>query len=180
MQVHFDLKAGIQFSGDIGPEAKKALDAAVAEANDKLFTRGVPKGVPAEEVGRITWWETEGSHLSLEIRSGGFTRAHDALFRFRKHVAQALGKYHLGVREITVKSFSVILAGDVPEGAIPRIPFITGTVREAGGVRLDLSVTTQDLENRVPDRIVKLIEEKVQAASYGGKTEHWELMYESP
>jgi seryl-tRNA synthetase len=47
-------------------------------------------------------------------------------------------------------------------------------------VALDLDVTTQDLENRIPDRIVKLIEEKVQAAGYGGKTEHWELVYESP
>jgi seryl-tRNA synthetase len=180
MQVRFFLKAAIAFSAPIVPGARKALEVAVEEANGQLFARGVPKGIPAEEVGRITRWDTEGSHLSLEIESGGYTRAHDALFRFRKHVAQALGKHHLGVREITVQSFSIALAGDVPETAIPRIPFIRSTVQDAGGVRLDLQVTTQDLENRVPDRIVKLIEEKVQAAVYGGKTEHWELMYESP
>ncbi|HMK15939.1 MAG TPA: serine--tRNA ligase, partial [Methanomicrobiales archaeon] len=180
MQVRFFLKAAIHFSGEVGPEAKKALDAAVEEANGKLFARGVPKGVPAEEVGRITRSEVEGSLIRLELASGGYTRAHDALFRFRKHAAQALGKHHLGVREISVSEFTVTLAGEVPDTAIPRIPFIRGAVREAGGIRLELAVTTQDLENRVPDRIVKLIEEKVQAASYGGKTEHWELMYESP
>jgi seryl-tRNA synthetase len=37
-----------------------------------------------------------------------------------------------------------------------------------------------DLEDRVPDRILRLIEEKIEAASYGGKTEHWALLYESP
>jgi seryl-tRNA synthetase len=180
MQVRFFLKASVHFSGEIGPEAKAALDLAVKEANGQLFTRGVPKGVAAEEVGRITRWETEGSHLLLTLESGGYTRAHDALFRFRKHAAQAMGKHHLGVREIAVAEFSVSLPGEIPETAIPHIPFIRNTVRDANGVRLDLQVTTQDLENRVPDRIVKLIEEKVQAAGYGGKTEHWELMYESP
>jgi seryl-tRNA synthetase len=180
MQVRFSLKAGITFSGPIGPEAKNALELAVKEANGQLFVKGVPKGVPAGEVGRISWWETEGNLLSLAIESGGYTRAHDALFRFRKHVAQALGKHHLGLREISVGEFSVTLPAGVPETAIPRIPFIQKVERKPDGVILDLAVTTQDLENRVPDRIVKLIEEKAEAISYGGKTEHWELMYESP
>jgi seryl-tRNA synthetase len=180
MHVHFSLKAEISFSGAIGPGARESVDLAVKEANGQVFCRGVPKGVPPEEVGRITLWEVEGNLLFLEFESGGYTRAHDALFRFRKLVAAALGKHQLGLREIGVREFLVRLAGDIPEPAIPRLPFIRGAKREAGGVTLDLRVTTQDLENRIPDRIVKLIEEKVEAAGYGGKTEHWELMYESP
>ncbi len=180
MHVHFALKADITFSNEIGPDAKAAVEGAVKEANEKAFAKGVPKGVAPEEIGRITVWDVEENLLFLGIESGGYTRAHDALFRFRKIIAQALGKHHLGLREIRVREFQVSLAGDIPETAIPRIPFIRSMKREEGGIRLDLAVTTQDLENRVPDRIVKLIEEKVQAAGYGGKTEHWELLSESP
>ncbi|MDD1669633.1 MAG: serine--tRNA ligase, partial [Methanomicrobiales archaeon] len=180
MHVHFALKADLCFSSELGPDARAAVDAAVKEANGQLFCRGVPKGVPPEEVGRITLWEVEENILFLEIESGGYTRAHDALFRFRKLVGTALGKYQLGLREIRTREFRVILTGDVPETAIPHIRFIRSARCEAGRVALDLDVTTQDLENRIPDRIVKLIEEKVQAAGYGGKTEHWELLYESP
>jgi seryl-tRNA synthetase len=180
MHVHFGLKADLCFSNEIGADARGTVDLAVREANERIFCKGVPKGVPPGEVGRITLWEVEENNLFLEIESGGYTRAHDALFRFRKLVAAALGKHHLGLREIRVREFRVSLKGEVPEASIPRIPFIRSAKREEGGVSLDLAVTTQDLENRVPDRIVKLIEEKAEAASYGGKTEHWELLYESP
>jgi seryl-tRNA synthetase len=180
MHVHFALKADLWFSGEIGPDARAAVELAVKEANGRVFTRGVPKGVPQAEVGRITVWDVEENLLFLEIESGGYTRAHDALFRFRKQISSAMGKHQLGLREIQVREFRVSLAGEIPEQAIPRIPFIRSVKREEGVVLLDLKVTTQDLENRVPDRIVKLIEEKVQAAGYGGKTEHWELLYESP
>ena len=180
MHVHFTLKADLCFSNELGPDARAAVDVAVKEANGQLFCKGVPKDVPPEEVGRITLWDVEENILFLGIESGGYTRAHDALFRFRKLIGSALGKHHLGLREIRVREFRVSLTGDVTESAIPRIPFIRSAKCEAGRVVLDLQVTTQDLENRVPDRIVKLIEEKVQAAGYGGKTEHWELLYESP
>jgi len=180
MHVHFSLKADLCFSGEIGPDARGAVDLAVKEANEKTFTKGVPKDVPPEEVGRITVWEVEENLLFLEIESGGYTRAHDALFRFRKHIGAAMGKHHIGLREIRVREFRVAIGEDVPESAIPRIRFIRSARREAGKVSLDMEVTTQDLENRIPDRIVKLIEEKAEAAGYGGKTEHWELMYESP
>jgi len=180
MHVHFALKADLCFSNELGPDARSAVDVAVKEANGQVFCKGVPKGVPPEEVGRITLWEVEENILFLEIESGGYTRAHDALFRFRKLIGSALGKHHLGLREIRVREFRVSLMGDVTESSIPRIPFIRSVRCEDGRVVLDLQVTTQDLENRVPDRIVKLIEEKIQAAGYGGKTEHWDLLYESP
>jgi seryl-tRNA synthetase len=39
------------------------------------------------------------------------------------------------------------------------------------------SLGQSELENRIPDRIVSLLEEKLQ--TYGGKAEHWELLWES-
>ncbi len=174
MHVHFTLKADLCFSNELGPDAQAAVDVAVKEANGQLFCKGVPKDVPPGEIGKITVWDVEENILFLEIESGGYTRAHDALFRFRKLIGAVLGKQHIGLREIRTREFRVTLTGDVTESAIPRIPFIRSVKCNEGNVVLDLQVTTQDLENRVPDRIVKLIEEKVQAAAYGGKTEHWE------
>ena len=40
------------------------------------------------------------------------------------------------------------------------------------------SLGQSEIENRIPDRIISLLEEKLQ--TYGGKTEHWELLWESP
>ncbi|MDD1651856.1 MAG: serine--tRNA ligase [Methanomicrobiales archaeon] len=159
--------------------AVAAVEKAVKEANDTVFVKGVPKGVPREEVGRITTWSVEGTILHLALESGGYTRAHDALFRFRKHLAGVLGKHQVGIREIGVTRFAVELTGDVPETAIPRIPFIQSVERVDGTVTLEMAVSAADLEHRIPDRILNLIEEKIQAREYGGKTEHWELVYES-
>jgi seryl-tRNA synthetase len=46
-------------------------------------------------------------------------------------------------------------------------------------VEIGLVMSGADLENRLPDRLVRLIEEKSQALQYGGKTEHWQLLYQS-
>ncbi|MDD1639285.1 MAG: serine--tRNA ligase, partial [Methanomicrobiales archaeon] len=179
MQPRFTLSADLQCSREPSGEAVAALERAVAEANDTLFVKGVPKGVPREEVGRITSWSVGGTTLHLVLESGGYTRAHDALFRFRKHLAGVLGKHQVGIREILVTRFAVVLTGDVPDSAIPRLPFIRSVERRSGTVTLDLAVSAADLEHRIPDRILNLVEEKIQAREYGGKTEHWELVYES-
>jgi len=179
VQPRFTLSADLQCSREPSGEAVAALERAVAEANDTLFVKGVPRGVPREEVGRITSWSVGGTTLHLVLESGGYTRAHDALFRFRKHLAGVLGKHQVGIREILVTRFAVVLTGDVPDSAIPRLPFIRSVERRSGTVTLDLAVSAADLEHRIPDRILNLVEEKIQAREYGGKTEHWELVYES-
>jgi seryl-tRNA synthetase len=180
MFVRFSLSAEMHLSSDITPEAGQAVERSVTEANTVLFRRGVPAGVDEQEIGRITGWKAEGDRITLEIESGPYTRAHDALFRFRKQVAGALGKHRLGVRGIEVTGYRIVYPGDLPDGAIPKIPHVREARRLDGAVELDLAVDAADLENKVPDRLVRLIEEKIEAMQYGGKTEHWDLIYESP
>ncbi|RXE57070.1 seryl-tRNA synthetase [Methanoculleus taiwanensis] len=179
MFIRFALTADLQFSRDLTPEAVLAAGDTVQEANEVLFRRGVPAEAEDEQIGKITEWSAHDSVISLAIESGPYTRAHDALFRFRKLIAQAMGRHRLGLREITVRSFSVEIPGHIPDEAIPKLPFIRSVSSHAESVRIDLACSATDLENRVPDRIVKLIEEKKEAALYGGKTEHWELVFES-
>ncbi|MDI6876098.1 MAG: serine--tRNA ligase [Methanomicrobiales archaeon] len=179
MFVRFALNAKVQLSREIPEEAVETIKKTVDAANATVFRRGVPREASPEEVGAITAWQADGKSLSLRIESGPYTRAHDALFRFRKQLGPALGKHRLGIRGIAVEEFTVLLGG-VPESvAVPRIPFIAGSERTDAGLCLHLQVDAADLENRVPDRIVRLIEEKIQASTYGGKGEHWELIFES-
>lgn len=179
MFVRFALNAELHFSSEIPAAAADAVDQAVHEANTSAFRRGVPKGTPDAEIGRITAWQVKGNTLSIEIESGPYTRAHDALFRFRKLIGPALGRFRIGLRDLVVLAFTLTVPCEVPDSAIPRIPFIKGVVRDENGASIALAVDAAALENKVPDRILRLIEEKGAAAEYGGKTEHWELVYES-
>ncbi len=179
MFVRFAVTADLHFSGDLTAEAAVAAEKAVLEANETLFRRGVPAEAADEQIGRITQWRVDGSVLTLTIESGPYTRAHDALFRFRKVIAQALGRCRLGLREIAIRRFTVEVPGHVPDEAVPKVPFIREVVRCPESVELELACSAADLENRVPDRIVRLIEEKKEAVLFGGKAEHWELIYES-
>lgn len=179
MFIRFALTAELHFNRDLTPEAVEAVGEAVQDANTLLFRKGVPADATDEEVGRITSYAVTGAVLRLEIVSGPYTRAHDALFRFRKEVAQKLGRHHLGLRNIVVTSFRIRIPGPVPESAVPRIPFITSADHHDDAVDLVLDLSAADLENRVPDRIVRLVQEKVAAQEYGGKGEHWELISES-
>ena len=181
MQLRFRLEAGLRFSAPFTPEAEQTARALIDEANRVLFMRGVPKGVDPAEVGRITGTpEFRENVLLLTFESGAYTRAHDALFRFRKQVASTLGKFRLGIREIEIGTCSITMKGDFPENfRVPKLPFIAESVLADGTLTLSLAVSAADLENRIPDRLVRLVEEKIEAATYGGKDEHWELVFES-
>ncbi len=180
MQPRFRLTADIVMSGALSPDAVESLASVVNDCNTVHFRKGAPKGVSSEEIGFIKDYSVKENTISVLILSGPYTRAHDALFRLRKHLAQALGKARLGVRNITITGFSVQLLGDVPEGlVVPRLPFIAGSRVEPGCVTLDMTVSAVDLENRIPDRIIRLLEEKIVARQYGGKGEHWDLVFES-
>jgi len=180
MLLRFKLNADIVFNRDIAPEAVNAVGAVVLEANEKLFRRGVPAEVYENEVGRITDWSVSANTLSLEIESGPYTRAHDAFLRFKKAVTPVMGKHRLGVRGIEVRNFSISMKGEIPKSAIPKLPMISDVTIGEDGIVLHLSLSLTDLEKKVPDRLVKLVEEKIEAQAYGGKAEHWELLYESP
>jgi seryl-tRNA synthetase len=179
MFIRFALSAVMHLSSEAPPEAVPAVEAAVREANENLFRRGVPAEADERDIGRITSWSITDTALVLTIESGPYTRAHDALFRFRKHIAPVLGKFRLGIRGIDIGEYTIRLPAETPEKAIPTLPFIQNVEKSVEGITLSLDVDAPDLENKIPDRLVRLIEEKRASQEYGGKTEHWELIYES-
>jgi seryl-tRNA synthetase len=174
--MKFHLEASFRLSAD----ASLAQDAVA-----QFFSGAGPimqKGAPEGHGARIALWKLDGNKIDLTIDSDRFVRAHDAILRLRKPLAEILGKeYHIGVRGLDISKFEIEVESD--RAIEHKIPYVREIKFENGLLKLDLDVGPagtlgqSEIENRIPDRIVSLLEEKLQ--SYGGKGEHWELLWES-
>ena len=174
--MRFHLEAAFRLSGDAS-----AAEAVLAD----FFAGAAPilqKGAPEGHGAKIVQWMLAGDKIDLTIESDRFVRAHDALLRLRRPLAELLGKqYRIGVRGLEISRFEI----EVQSGRaiVHKIPYVRNIRFENGLLLLELdvgpggSLGQSELENRIPDRIVSLLEEKLQ--TYGGKAEHWELLWES-
>ncbi|HOT07419.1 MAG: Type-2 serine--tRNA ligase [Methanosaeta sp. PtaB.Bin039] len=174
--MKFHLEASFRLSAD-GAPAGEAL-AQFFEGTRELMTKGAAEGHGAV----LTSWKLEANRIDLVIDSDRFVRAHDALLRLRRPLSDILGKsFRIGVRGVDVSRFEIAVQADRP--IAHKIPYVSETSYHDGWLTLVLGTEgpehgwTWMLENRIPDRIVSLLEEKFQ--SYGGKAEHWELLWES-
>lgn len=163
-----------------------SADAAAAqEAITQFFAVAGPilqKGALEGHGAAVSQWKLIGNRIDLTIESDRYVRAHDAVLRLRKPLAELLGKkYHIGVRGLDISKFEIEVESD--RAIEHKIPYVKEIKFENGLLKLDLDVGPSgtlgqsEIENRIPDRIVSLLEEKLQ--SYGGKGEHWELLWES-
>ncbi len=174
--MKFHLEASFRLSAD----ASKAKDALsdFFDGAGQMLQKGAPEGQGA----RIKEWKLEGNRIDLVIDSDRYVRAHDALLRLRRPLAELLGKqYRIGVRGFDVARFEIEVESE--RSIEHKIPYVRDIKFEKGLLKLELdvgpggSLGQSEIENRIPDRIVSLLEEKIQ--SYGGKSEHWELLWES-
>jgi len=174
--MKFHLEASFRLSADAGA-AKDAISDFFAKA-DGILQKGAPEGHGA----KIAQWKLTGNKIDLVIESDRFVRAHDALLRLRRPLGELLGKqFRIGLRGFDVSKFEIEVES---ERAIEhKIPYVKDINYKNGRLLLELDVGPNgtlgqsEIENRIPDRIVSLLEEKLQ--SYGGKAEHWELLWES-
>ena len=175
--MKFHLEASLRLSGDAA-SAEAALSEFFADAGP-ILQKGAPEGQGA----RITEWKLGGNRIDLVIDSDRFVRAHDALLRLRRPLSELLGKqFRIGVRGLDVSRFDIEVESE--RSIAHKIPYVRDIRHENGRLFLSLdvgpdgSLGQSEIENRIPDRIISLLEEKLQ--TYGGKTEHWELLWESP
>ena len=175
--MKFHLEASLRLSGDAA-SAEAALSEFFAGAAP-LLQKGAPEGQGAH----LTAWKLDGNRIDLVIDSDRFVRAHDALLRLRRPLSELLGKqFRIGVRGLDVSRFDIEVESE--RSIAHKIPYVREIKFENGRLFLSLDVGPEgslgqsEIENRIPDRIISLLEEKLQ--TYGGKTEHWELLWESP
>jgi len=176
--MEFDLTAHLKFSDDLPLGADAELRKAVDDANDTLFVKGVPRD-SAKEAARIIEWHAHANELFVRIVSGRYARAHDALLRFKKALGTTLGaKYRIGVRGYDVNEFTI--KTEVETQVRVELPFVKQASYDGKLLTLKLAVGEQEIEKKIPDRIINLIEEKTVRQLYGTKAENWELLWESP
>lgn len=173
--MKFHLEASLRLSADAS-DAKDAISDFIRDAGP-ILVKGAPEGQGA----KITEWRLARNRIDLVIDSDRYVRAHDALLRLRRPLSELLGKqYRIGVRGIDITAFEIDVQSE--KSIEHRIPYVKEMVHEGGRLRLILDVGEggtlgqSEIENRIPDRIISLLEEKMES-SYGGKTEHWELLW---
>lgn len=174
MELSFKIKGLFRTSADPVPFRADILNI----LNDAQHTV-LSKGAPAGKGAKIISSDVYDNCIELTITSGRYVRAHDAILRLRKPLAELLGKkYKIGIRGLEVPEFELRVPADKPLKQL-NIPYVGKMTYEDGYIVLSLNVGQSEIENRVPDRIISLIEEKVKAQSYGGKGEHWNLLWAS-
>lgn len=142
----------------------------------------IQKGAPTGQGAKIIEYNLNKDVIKLVIESDQYVRAHDALLRLRKPLASILGKeFKIGIRHMDIEKFTIEIESEKPINN--KIPYVKSISFKDGMIKLELdagksgTLGQSELENRIPDRIINLIEEKLE--DYGGKSEHWELLWES-
>jgi seryl-tRNA synthetase len=174
MELEFKITGIFRTSADPGP-AREAILTLLKDARSTILSKGAPKGKGA----RITSVNVDTNGIAIDITSDRYVRAHDAILRLRKPLAGLLGKEHrIGIRGIDISQYIITIPSEQPLGELT-IPYVNSIEYTQGALVLSLDVGLSEIENRIPDRIISLIEDKVTAGSYGGKGEHWDLLWSS-
>ncbi len=175
MEPYFHLKGSFKTSADASA-ARADIEKFIEDAKTTILQKGVPAGRGAKIIG----WDIRDNSIFFDIESDRYLRAHDAFIRLRKPLAAVLGKGHkIGIRGAEIEEFIVKLPSEQPLHQ-KKIPHVKGIEFEDSTITLSLDVGEAELENKIPDRIISLIEDKIAAQSFGGKAEHWSLLWESP
>ena len=174
--MKFDLYGALIMSKKID-DIKDDIGEFIEHANQDLLVRGAPEGKGA----KVTGWSVEGDKITLNITSGQYVRAHEALIRLKKGIGEELGKKHkVGARSVKVDEYIITFTTEKDPMEDITIPFVSEIEFDANICTLTLKDLTEDfLQHNYIDRMVKLVNEKVENQYYEGKSEQWELMWES-
>ena len=175
--MRFHLQGRLVLSGDI---SKAELDIApfIQEANSTVLVKGAPAGKGAS----VTAFSVCRDTLTVSIESDEYVRAHDALVRLGKLFGQRFGrKLAVGVRRVEADRYEIEMELEHEPIQLVRIPFVE-TIRFEGKMCVITFGKLEEkfLTEKYVDRILTLIQDKVNAQHYAGKAEHWELLWKSP
>jgi seryl-tRNA synthetase len=176
--VRFELDGAILFSADLTP-VEGELEEAIREVEADQLQRGVPEG---EQGPQVTRSQVAGQELILQIASGRYVRAHEALLRLRKELSSRLGPtHHIGARGVRIDRYLIQFdVGHEPSRPV-RVPFASSLEFSGTTALLTFTGINEDfLSRNYVDRVVALVREKVDAQEYEGKAEFWELIWQSP
>ena len=174
--MRFDLQGRFLLSADAEP-AKADIEAYFAEANAG-FLAVSPQG----DGGAVAVTRVAGKEVAVEVGTHGRMRAHEALLRLRKGLAERLGKKHrIGVRDVVIEAYEVGFDVERPAKTPFTIPFARALRLDGTEVAIELEELGEEfLANNSVDRMINLVREKIEHQYYEGKGEMHHLLYASP
>jgi seryl-tRNA synthetase len=174
--MKFLLKGRIELSSDID-DAKDALEDFLKNATATILA----KGAPQDKGPKIIQWQLKDKEVELEIESGTHVRAHVALLRLKKNIGQSLGKkYRLGARSVFINEYVItkeLTKKPKKEFSVPFTELLEFTDEQCKIVFKNID--EEFLLNDYIDRILNLIDKKIEDQYYEGKGEFWELIWSS-
>jgi seryl-tRNA synthetase len=174
MEPYFHLKGSFKTSS-AASAACADIEKLIEDAKTTILQKGVPTGKGAKIIG----WDIRDNTIFFDIESDRYLRAHDAFIRLRKPLAGLLGKTHkIGIRGTEIEEYIIKLPSEQALRS-KKIPHVKSMEFYDGMITLSLDVGEAELENKVPDRIISLIEDKIAAQGFGSKAEHWSMLWES-
>lgn len=173
--MQFDLSGRFILSGE-GDAAKDDVAAYFQEAN-----AGFLATTPTGDGGVVSEWSVAGKEVRVELETKGKMRAHDAMLRLRKGLAERVGKKHrLGVRDMTIDSYEVTFTAERAPKTPFTIPFAKALRFDGTEVTIELGDVSQDfIYGNAVDRMINLVHEKIGHQYYEGKAEMHHVLYES-
>ncbi|MDR2544456.1 MAG: serine--tRNA ligase [Methanobrevibacter sp.] len=174
--IYFDLKASFIFTKDVS-DLYDVFDNFFKNGVDKIFLKNSEIGVSIED------FNTNGNKLKIHLKSNQVVRANEALIRLKKELSNLMGfEFKIGVREVLIDFFNIKIEVDNNVN-IKTLPYVKSIDYDGEYINVtfdtesEQKLTFSEVEKRIPDRIISLIKSKL--ADYGGKSEHWELLWES-
>lgn len=158
--MRFKLKAELTLSADLEP-ARQTLER-LLQGSGELLVKGAPPGKEAEAT-KLKGWRLKGKKLELELESGRYVRAHDALLRLARLLGEELGQKHkIGLRGLRGLEYEIhIPAPFLPERArreLEAMPYEI-ELREDEVVLHLRDLDEASLRGRVVDRLVAQVTE---------------------
>lgn len=173
-----ELAGRFVLSGDASG-AQEDVEEFIDEANDELLVKGTSD---PREGARVTAVDLDGDVLAFRVESGGDVRAHEAVLRLRKGLQKLLGpEHHVGVRDVEADTYEISWTLERTPRRDLHVPFARTLRFDGETVTMELEDLDEEfLKRNYADRLVNLVEEKVDAQHYEGKGEYWDLMWSSP
>ncbi|MFN4133844.1 MAG: serine--tRNA ligase, partial [Candidatus Hadarchaeales archaeon] len=157
--MKFQMAAKLSFGKEV--ESLASDIAEILEASKSLLLKGAPTGKESE-ASRLLGWKVSGNALYLEMESGRYVRAHDALLRLAKKISEEMGKRHkVGLREVVAERYNIEIpvagASKTAREEIEKLPY--KIVIEENCIKISLeNVREKELRGRVVDRLIGVIE----------------------
>jgi len=176
--IRFEATVTFRFSRELNDKQVAELKRWMDDIGPELLGKGAKE---PDEAASLKGMRTSGDAVELDMETGRFVRPHDAATRLRKGIAEDLGrKLNAGVRSIEFPSYKIHLKGKGLKSV--SLPFTKSIEEHADGVTLDLQLTEKDAYDQIPDRLIRVYLERMEAVATGREVfkEIWRTKRKSP